>query len=192
MKRAQLYVAPWILVLLLARCSSNSGDWSEAEIPVVPPTGPMALVEFHLDSLTYEEITGYLQPGEAGMMLEDLDLWPRYSSFGLIVPEGAVPYPVDFTMRIPTQDSYEYWKEVIGDELIIRLSPANTHFLEPITVLGTWMPWRGKPIQPLSYSSGSTTGPVDIIYDAVHRRYRVSFQVDHFSDWRVRPNPPKF
>jgi hypothetical protein len=143
---------------------------------------------FNPDILEYEVIEGSLEPGQGGAMGEYLRTWPKLCYFGLLVPPGAVEFPIDFTMRIPTREMYDTYPE-IEDEIIIRLGPSGTEFLEPITVHATWMPWAGDPPPELEFTDGVTSGRADPIYLPDIRRWSVTFQIDHFSDWRVRPAP---
>jgi hypothetical protein len=117
-----------------------------------------------------------------------LSSWMKFCYFGLLVPPGAVEFPTDFTMSIPTQAMYDLHPE-IAEEIIIRFAPAGTEFLEPITVHATWMPWEGDPPPELTFTDGETTGTTNPVYQPDIRRWRVTFQIDHFSDWRVRPTP---
>ncbi|MBU0742049.1 hypothetical protein KKG45_08840 [bacterium] len=151
-----------------------------------------------LQSLDYEVITGTISPRWGGLLTGAAKTWPEDSNFGLLVPPGALnttdSLPVEFTLRVPTFDSYMAFAER-GLPLVFRLEPHGMQFLEPVTVLGTYMPrdermpthfWHVTPV----YEDGEV---VDVRYEEfgevdVHpgrAGLQVMFQVNHFSDWEV-------
>jgi hypothetical protein len=54
------------------------------------------------------------------------------------------------------------------------------------------MPWQGKgrPPEPIYYFDGTDWVEAIVTYNANLGRYLVTFQVYHFSDWEVGPEPP--
>ncbi len=191
MKRTR-FSAPLLMAgILLVSCSEDPSRTSG----FTEPTGPEPRVgsSFDLDQLDYETISGTLQPGQSGIMSEVLTTWPKNCRFSLLVPESSMPggYAINFEMRIPTQASYLENAGELNHRLVIRLAPDGEQFLGPITVEGTWMPWQGRGVPPstLYYYNGDEWGEAEIIYVPTLDRYRVRFQVNHFSDWEVGPEP---
>jgi hypothetical protein len=156
---------------------------------------PFRSLSVDLDSLDYETLSGTLAPNQGGVLSENLTSWPKNCRFTLTVPETSMSSEtaINFTMSIPTKASYDA-NSGLDDHLIIRLAPDGETFVGPITVEGTWMPWMGAPPDTLYYNSlsgASESGMAMITYWPSINRYRVSFQVDHFSDWEVCPEPPR-
>ena len=187
MKRIRLLALLLITGILLVSCGQDPSGTSAVIGP--PPPEPQRSPGFDLDDLEYETISGTLPAGQSGGMYAYLKTWPRDCVFSLVVPVESMPGEgsIDFTMRIPTQASYLAHAEELHHRLIIRLGPDGQSFLGPITVTGTWMPWQGAPPTPLYYNNGSEQGETTVTQ--VGNRYRVSFQVFHFSDWEVGPEP---
>lgn len=195
MKKTLAIAIAFALSGSLAGCGTD-----RAESPTAIETGNPGLERstFSLDDLDYEEISGSLMPGSGGIMSQNLTTWPKNCRFSLVVPPEAVPPtgpPIPFKVKVPTQASYlEYAAELENpDRLIIRLEPDGLQFLVPVTVKGTWMPWMLGPGEapddpdPLVFSNGSDSGVATVTQEGT--RYRVSFDVDHFSDWEVCPVP---
>lgn len=182
--------------ILFASCGEDPvGVTSVSPRPDTP--GPSRSPGF-LDDLDYLTISGTLQPGQSAIIFQALPPdWPKNCTFGLIVPESSVPYaPIDLSIQIPTREMYtdSEWSGLLAHRLFFRLEPDNTQFLGPVTVLGTWMPWENSVLaadpQPDVYAiSDSDTVLVDVTFVPSENRYRLSFEVDHFSDWEVCPEP---
>lgn len=191
MKRINLLALVLTFAVLLVSCSEDPGVPSAVIAPAGP--GPQGSFSFDLDDLEYETISGTLQPGQSGGMYAYLTTWPRNCLVSLVVPAESMPGggPIDFSISVPTQESYldpAYAAELEG-VLIIRLAPDNTQFLGPIYVQATWMPWEGAPPATVWYHNGTDWGIATVTYYPSINRYRVSFEVDHFSDWEVGPEP---
>lgn len=193
MKRILASAIGIALVGWLAGCEA---DRANGPTPVGTETPGLERSTFDLDDLDYEEITGTLLPGSGGVMSQNLTSWPKNCRFSLTVPAEAVPEtgpPIPFSVKVPTQASYvEYASELSDpDRLIIRLEPDGMQFTAPVTVGGTWMPWMlgvGETLpDTLMYTSGPDSGLA--VVTQFGNRYRVSFEVDHFSDWEVCPIP---
>ncbi len=198
MNRTRFIAALSLCLFLLVGCGRDPSGQGKSAGPLAPSaSSPVALDEDCyelLNSLEYETITGTLTPGSGGAMGMDLVTWGRNCWFGLVVPPEALAPdgdPIEFTMRIPTKGSYLLHPEILNDEITVRLEPDGMHFLAPITVYTTWMPW-------LPYAEGgnargfcageeadSTFAP-QWLPDV--KRWRQVFQVRHFSDWRVGPD----
>lgn len=205
----------WVVlaVLLLAGCGKDIGPVAQLSSPLtgaetvaqdasirLDGAGDAELYpvlpEINLDALTYEEISGTLAPGSGGAMGQYLKTWDKYSWFALVVPPSSVDPQgdaIDFKMRIPTKACYLKHPEIMG-KLIIRMEPDNTTFLGPITLVGTWMPWEGAPPDSVYFYSGGEWGVATVTQVTPApgtTRYQVSFQVNHFSDWELGPEPRK-
>lgn len=155
-------------------------------------TGPLANPGY-LDQMDFVSISGTLQGGEAGGMLQSMPPdWPKNCRFGIFVPEASMQeYAIEFTVGVPTKAMYtgQEWGWFLENRLFIRLEPDGENFLGPITVYGTWMPWEGAPAEPLIAFSGADTVAVSVTHDVALNRYYLEFDVDHFSDWEVCPEP---
>lgn len=184
-----------LLALLLVGCSANQDETDTITNIVVPPgeyrtTQSVSFPDSLYDQLSYEELTGTLSPGQGGIVGRYLSTWPKLCYIGLQVPPGAVQYQTDFSMRVPTYQSYMEHPSLY-DQIIVRLEPGSTNFLELITVHVTWMPWLPVP-DGMIYETGDVFhGYSTIALDAKTRRHSVTFQIDHFSDWETRPAPQK-
>lgn len=189
MKRTSLLALLLMFGVLLASCNDEPGE----TVAVVAPTAPepQRVSGIDLDDLEYETLSGTLQGGQSGGMYAYLTSWPRNCLFSLVVPETSMPGggTINFTMSIPTQASYldPEFAEALHERLIIRLAPDHEQFAGPIYVQGTWMPWDGVPPDTLWVHDGPDSSMATITQ--VGNRYRVSFAVDHFSDWEVGPEP---
>ena len=142
-----------------------------------------------LDSLEYEEFSGDIIPGQGAWLIGEMKTWPGGGDFAIdIKPESLPPdftYPVEFSMRIPTYQSYLDYPEL---PLLIRLEPSDINFLEPVTVMGTYMPWTGVTVNDLfeyfcltpeyQYFGEPTIFVVD-------RKVKIKFPAPHFSHWGV-------
>jgi len=198
-----------LAVLLLAGCGKDIGPVTQIAAPdpgrdvVAPAAG--ALIDASGDAelfpveppegklpIEYEEISGTLAPGSGGAMGQNLRTWDKNSWFGLVVPPTSVDpmgEAIHFKMRIPTKASYLTHPELQG-RLIISMEPDMTSFLGPITLMGTWMPWEGVPPDSVYFYSGGEIG-VATVTQVSSNRYQVTFQVNHFSDWELGPEPRK-
>lgn len=175
--------------LLLAGCGRDSGRLAQVSGPAIPAADP---ANIDLDLLDYEVFTGTLSPGESAVMYNYSTTWGKNCLFSLVVPAESMPsegVPTTFTMSIPTKSSYLAHPE-IARTIIVRMAPDGMRFLGPITIQATWMPWEGAPPSPLYYQSGTEYGVADVQYVPSINRYRVTFDVYHFSDWEVDPVPP--
>lgn len=169
-----------------------------AKLNADPPVLHFALLE----SLEYEVISGNIFPDKGGMIVGNASTWPKESSFGLMVPPGAVPsrdsLPVEFTLRVPTYQSYMTFAER-GLPLVFRLEPHGMQFLEPVTVMGTYMPWDKRI--PTHYWHVTPVVENGVIIDVDYEEFgevdvqpgpsglQVMFQVNHFSDWETGQLP---
>ena len=190
MNKTRFFAVLSLSALLFVGCGGNTSDPGPSA-PLTPAVGsPVALV--NLDALDYEVLSGTLTPGSGGAMGQNLRTWRPYGGcwFGLLVPPTSVDPegdPINFTMRVPTKASYDAHPE-IADRIIIRLDPDGMHFLGPITIDATWMPWLGAPLDTLWFGTGQEDQlPVVPVYNPTINRWQVSFQVTHFSDWEVGP-----
>jgi hypothetical protein len=180
-----------LAALLFTGCGGDRSVPTDDGTLLAPPAGSPSTQDFDPEQLEYEEFSGVLMGGQGGVMFEYSVTWGKNCLFALIVPpEATDPYwgTIPFTFRIPTKDSYMLYPE-LHNQLFIRLGPDGTHFLAPITVVATWMPWEGTPPDPLEFWNGGDYGTPTV--EPVGKRWRITFQVDHFSDWRVGPRPPK-
>ncbi len=155
-----------------------------------------------LESLDYEVISGNIFPDKGGMIVGAASTWPKGNSFGLMVPAGAVPTrdskPVEFSLRVPTYASYMSSAER-GLPLVFRLEPHGMQFRQPVTVMGTYMPWDKRVpthhwhVTP-EYEGGEI---VDVRYEEFGQvdvepgpaGLQVLFDVNHFSDWETGQLP---
>ena len=196
---------PTILLLIFvfacaSNCSDNSGivDPDGSNLEPLEITGDRA-GGIDLDALDYETVSGILTPGSSAILMGIAHTWsfrtPCY--YALNIPEGALPAggdPVEFSMSIPTKDSYLNYMGGEDLPLILRMEPDGMVFAEPLTIMVSWMPWRPVPDEDdLEYwfytEGGGESGhftDVDLVtipdgYDQVH------FSVDHFSDWGLGP-----
>ena len=180
-----------LAALVFVGCSGDPDPQGGTGTVLAPSEGTPSTQDFDPEELEYEEFSGTLLGGQGGVMYEYSVTWGKNCLFALIVPpEATDPYwePIEFTYRIPTKDSYTLHPE-LHDQLFIRLGPDGTHFLAPITVIATWMPWEGTPPDPLEVWDGDEWREATV--EQVGKRWRVTFQADHFSDWRIGPRPPK-
>ncbi|HMB70525.1 MAG TPA: hypothetical protein VKU85_14515 [bacterium] len=192
MKRISLLALLAMFSSLLMSCGEQPGE----PITILVPTGPGAQLApgLDLDDLEYETISGTLADGQGGIMTGYMPNWGAKALFGLVVPQSSMPsgYDVTFTMSVPTVEMYEddVYGPLLEDWLVIRLGPTPQNFLGPITVIGTWMPWdsNGPPVPLSYYYNGQEVGEVEV--EQVGARWRLYFDVDHFSDWETGPEPP--
>jgi hypothetical protein len=198
MNRTRLIATLSLCMFFLFGCGHDPSDQGKSANPLTPSTSsPVALdqdCDELLNSLEYETISGTLTPGFGGAMGMNLVTWGRNCWFGVVVPPEAMAPggdPIEFTMRIPTKSSYLLHPEILNDEITVRLEPDGMHFLAPIRVYTTWMPWL-----PFSEGGGArgfcvgeeeadSTFTPEWLPDI--KRWRQVFQVHHFSDWRVGP-----
>ncbi len=194
MNRTLLAIAITLVAALLGGCGGQTGSPADVAAPPETPTGAYATTEIDFDELDYEVIEGTMEPGQPAVMGGYVTSWGRNCYFGLNVPDGAIQQQVDFSIMVPTRNSYLSFglgDPGIEDLLIVRLGPNGESFQVPITVCATWMPWRPLP-SDLYYSCGEgDEGTPEVTFLPDVKRYRITFQVDHFSDWRVGPRPPK-
>jgi len=198
MKRIHAILVLAVLGLLLGGCGQDS-DQTSPQVPSAFSSlriADKAFLDEHrdlLDQLDYEVFTGTLQSGMGGWLSGTMLTWDKGCTFGVMVPPGAVPDDlgsVQFTMRIPTKQSYQAYEE-LNLPLIIRLEPSGVNFLQPVTVVATYMPWSGMDAQDVfeywclnpSYQPFGT--PFNIYQDK--NRVRIMIQVPHFSDWEIGP-----
>ena len=142
-----------------------------------------------LDSLEYEEFSGDILPGYGAILHGEMKTWPGGCYFGINIRPESLPSdltnPVTFSMRIPTYQSYVDYPDL---PLIIRLEPSDINFIEPVGVMGTYMPWTGLTAQDVfkyfcllpvftDYGEPSVT--------QVDRYVRIMFNASHFSVWGV-------
>jgi len=171
----------------------DGGDLA-AKTNTMTPRAHYALLE----SLEYDVIRGTISPGQGGIVTGVAESWPEGNSFGLMVPPGALgnrdSVPVEFTMRVPTFDSYLAHAE-FDLPLVFRLEPHGLHFQEPVTVTGTYMPWAADTPTHFWHVTPESAGGklVDVRYEEVGAvdvqrdpsGLRVTFQVNHFSEWEA-------
>lgn len=189
MNRTRLGAVLLVSGILFVGCDGDPGRVASPTAPGGRSARPSSV---DLDSLQYEVFSGTLYPGQSGAMYKNLKSWQAPNClFSLVVPASSMPDqgpPINFTMSIPTKASYDE-DPTLFQRLIIRLAPDGEQFLGPITIQGTWMPWQGAPPNPLWYYSGPDSGLATVTYLPSIQRYRVTFQVNHFSDWEVGPEP---
>ncbi len=161
-------------------------------------------IEHHqlLENLHYELIEGTVIPGRGGLIGDTLSTWPKGCFFGLQVPPGALdtqdPTPVAFSVQVPTYESYMMYSH-LNLPLILRLEPDGIEFHDSVTVMATYMPWvKDEPVDFWNVAPVVDKGAVvDVIYQdvgkvdvqSVDAGRRVSFKVNHFSDWEVGELP---
>lgn len=188
--RATVWLAALSLAtVLVAGCSDESPNRTNEGWLILSPSGEPVTLELSLDELEYVEINGTLLPGQGGILSGYVNDWGKNCLFGLTVPpEATDPFwePIEFSIRVPTQAEYQAHSE-LANLLLVRLDPDGTHFLAPLTLTTTWMPWEGQPPTDLEFWNGSDWGVPTITPNA--KRWRVTFSIDHFSDWRVGPRP---
>ena len=141
-----------------------------------------------LDSLEYEEFSGNIPSNLGCGLMGEMETWPGGGDFTIFIHEGAVTsgyFPIEFSMRIPTYQSYMDHPEL---PLIIRLEPSDINFEIPVTVIGTYMPWTGVTVDdvfkyfcltPVFKNYGKPT-----VFE-IDRKVKMEFQAPHFSDWGV-------
>lgn len=194
MNRTRQYAALLISVVLFAGCGESPDKVSRLTSPSAPVvTVPRRQVRpaVSLDSLSYEVFSGTLSPGQSGVLSRSMHTWGSNCLFSLTVPATSMPdqgAPINFTMSIPTKSSYLAHPE-LDSLLIIRFAPDGQHFPGPITIQGTWMPWQGVPPAQIWFYSGADSGLATVTYVPSINRYRIQFDVTHFSDWEVGPTP---
>ena len=142
-----------------------------------------------LDSLEYEEFSGAILPGQGAWLIGEMKTWPGGGDFAIDIKPEALPpdfnYPVEFSMRIPNYQSYQDHPEL---PLIIRLEPSGINFLEPLTVMCTYMPWTGLTVDDLFEYFCLTPEFEEFgeptIFE-IDRKVKLMFQAHHFSIWGV-------
>lgn len=193
MNRKTLSAVLLLSGMLFVGCGRDQEGISRITSPTVSRSGSVPRLDL-LDDLNYEVFSGTLYPGESGIMSGTMTTWPKNCLFSLVVPASSMPpdgSPIHFTMSIPTKQSYLDHPELLH-WMIIRLAPDGQQFQGPITVQGTWMPWQGVPPESLwVYSPGHTdsTLATTTYVSGLNPRYRVTYQVNHFSDWETGPGP---
>ncbi|MCA9756894.1 MAG: hypothetical protein KDA27_13905 [Candidatus Eisenbacteria bacterium] len=178
-----------LATLLLAGCGSDPGTRTNGEWLVLSPSGEPVTTTVDLDQLQYNSIEGQLAAGSGGMMVESVPDWGKNVTFGIAVPSEAMDPAwgdVSFVIEVPTKEMYLLYPDLYN-VLVIRLSPDGMHFLAPLTVFATWMPWEGAPPEGLIFENDGDSGVPIVTQDG--KRWRLRFEVDHFSDWRVGPRP---
>ncbi|MEZ4651309.1 MAG: hypothetical protein R3E97_21460 [Candidatus Eisenbacteria bacterium] len=178
-----------LATLIFAGCSGDPGTRTDGDWLVLSPSGEPVTTSIDLDELEYNVIQGRLTAGHGGAMFEYIPDWGKNVTFGLAVPQEAMDPAwgdIDFELAVPTQEMYLIHSD-LDNLLVIRLSPDGMRFLEPISVFATWMPWAGAPPEPLWYWNGDECDKAEVTPDG--KRWRIKFDVNHFSDWRVGPRP---
>lgn len=196
MKRSRLIVMLSLLSLYGMLFLGCGGEPNKAGQLTAPrPIASRTDANEYLDSLNldYEEFAGTLTPGVGGVLNATMTTWGKNCQFSLFVPATAVDpegSPINFTMRIPTKASYLAHPE-IASKIIVRFEPNGEHFSDSLTVQTTWMPWEGVPPDSLYYWCIYGEGVPTVTYLPNINRYRVTYKVNHFSDWEVGPEPPR-
>ena len=141
--------------LLLAGCGSDPGTRTNGEWLVLSPSGEPVTTTVDLDQLQYNSIEGQLAAGSGGVMVESVPDWGKNVTFGSAVPPEAMDPAwgdVSFVIEVPTTEMYLLYPDLYN-VLVIRLSPDGMHFLAPLTVFATWMPWEGAPPEGLIFEN---------------------------------------
>ena len=183
--------------ILFVGCGRDPDGISRVTGPTVGRPGSASTLHIDLDELDYEVFSGTLYPGQDGFLSATSKTWGPNCVFSLVVPDSSMPAgsgPINFTMSIPKKTSHI--ANGLGPWMFIRLAP-DQQFDGPITVTGTWMPWEGTPTGTPPdtlwvYDCGGTDSTMATITQVPGYsppRYRVSYQVNHFSDWETGPGP---
>jgi hypothetical protein len=192
MNRTRMFTMFLLTIALTIGCGNQGGQQSAS------PSEPTVVSGDNKDypGLTWETLSGTLAGGYSGAMGKYATTWDKNCWFGMIIPEGAIDPlspPINFVMSWPTKSSYLAHPE-ISRRLILGCEPDGQHFQVPITIVATWMPWENSPPPPNPcpiLSSDGDTAWADVTYNSTTRRYRLQFQVTHFSDWESDIDPNK-
>lgn len=198
MNRKALSTLLLLTGMVFVGCGGDPDGISRVTGPTVGRPGSASTLHIDLDELDYEVFSGTLYPGQDGLLNATMTTWGKNCVFSLVVPASSMPSggaPINFTMSIPTKQSYIDHLAELDSMLIIRLAPDGQAFPGPITVSGTWMAWPGFNPQPpdtlWAYDHGGTDSSLVTIVPvgSTPPRWRVTFQVYHFSDWETGPGP---
>ena len=187
MYRKCLISALAIFAAILAGCAADRTDSQQAN----PTTSPIVIVDDLKDypGLEWESVEGLLTPPNSAALGKWATTWDRNCWFGILIPETAIDEswgPLNFVMKWPTKASYLAHPEIQG-KLLLYFDPDGVQFLDYISVFATWMPWEGAPPADLQICCGGECYDATSTYIPSTRRYRVTAQVLHFSDWEVGP-----
>lgn len=176
-----------LALLVLAGCSPYAEEPGDPQSPLAPVFTTLQAPP--LDSLEWESFKGVISPGAGGIMLQASTTWPRNCSFGINVPPDALDPawdPIEITIQVPTRAMYQQYPELAG-ALPMRFFPSGLHFLAPVTITATWMPWEQflPGYYESDYLDGNDSSSVEVIYLSHLDRYRMTYAISHFSDWEV-------
>ncbi len=197
-KRISLPILIAILLTLAVGCDQDApGPSSQVQLEV--PTQffdkaqyPEVTTEL-LDSLDYEVMSASIQPGLGGVFQMTMKTWQNKAVFSIFVPQDALPtdnpYPVEFSMKVPTYQSYmDHINDPNPLPLIIRLEPSDINFAADVLVGVTYMPWA--PVDdPPNFIYGELTPAFEEGQGSIInlRKTKIGWQflfpVPHFSDW---------
>lgn len=187
MKASRLTLLLTLLVLVLAGCSQSMDDPGAPRSPLAPVFTTLEAPP--LDSLEWESFTGTITPGTGGIMLQASTTWPRNCVFGINIPPDALDPgwgPIEITLQVPKRAMYQQHPELAG-KLPMRFFPSGLHFLTPVSITATWMPWENfrQGYYESDYLDGADSSAVEVTYVPPIDRYRMTYAISHFSDWEV-------